>query len=171
MRTGADAWRVGSEGERLVGQTLSWARLFGWRVLHSVPVGGRGADIDHVLIGPGGVVAVNTKHHRGQQVRAARGAVFVNNRETRYVQSSLYEAGRASQLLSAAAGEPVKVRPIIVVVGARRLRCRKSQGVSVLGRNELLVWLLFRRRVLGRPARRSLFSFAREETTWMPADW
>ena len=34
-----------------------------WRVLHSVPVEG-GRDIDHVMIGPPGVVTINSKHHR-----------------------------------------------------------------------------------------------------------
>ncbi|MFG1820613.1 nuclease-related domain-containing protein [Kribbella sp. NPDC049174] len=169
LRTAAGAWREGSAGERLVGQTLVWARLFGWRALHSVPVGSRGSDIDHVLIGPGGVVTVNTKHHRGQRVKAGRDAVFVGTRETRYAQNSLFEAGRAARLLSAAAGPPVKVAPIIVVVGASELRGRKTQGVIVLGRGELLLWLLFRRRVLNKATRDELYAIARRETTWVPA--
>jgi hypothetical protein len=32
-----------------------------WRVLHSVPVGSRDSDIDHVVIGPGGVYTINAK--------------------------------------------------------------------------------------------------------------
>jgi hypothetical protein len=32
-----------------------------WRCRHSIPVGSNGADIDHLVIGPGGVFTLNTK--------------------------------------------------------------------------------------------------------------
>jgi hypothetical protein len=34
-----------------------------WRVRHAVPIGDKGSDIDHVVIGPGGVFTINAKHH------------------------------------------------------------------------------------------------------------
>lgn len=166
FRTADGSWREGAAGERLVGETLGWARLLGWQCLHAVPVGNRGGDIDHVLIGPGGVVTVNTKHHRGQTVKAGRLAVFVGGRQTRYAESSLYEGQRAARLLSAATGRPVEVTPIIVVVGTRRLRGYRSQGVRVMRRSDLIFWLAFRRHRLGRAERRELFEVARRETTW-----
>ncbi|WP_375231873.1 nuclease-related domain-containing protein [Curtobacterium sp. MCPF17_003] len=59
------AWYVGAVGELAVARAL--AKLpDGWVVLHSVPVGERGSDIDHVLLAPTGrVITVNTKHHEG----------------------------------------------------------------------------------------------------------
>lgn len=166
IRTADGAWREGAEGERQVGKTLAMARFFGWRSLHAVPVGTRGSDIDHVLIGPGGVVTVNTKHHRGKAVKAGRLAVFVDGRETRYAENSLHEGQRASRLLTAAVGRPVEVTPIVVVVGARRLRGHKTQGVRILRHGDLLFWLAFRRRRLGRAERRAMFEVARREATW-----
>jgi len=58
-----------------------WERLLRrsprWRVLHSVPLrDARGAvrgDIDHVLIGPPGVVTINTKHHPPRHRHGRRG--------------------------------------------------------------------------------------------------
>jgi len=47
-------------------------------VLHAVPIGGRGSDIDHVLIGPGGVFVLNTKTHPGGKIWAGRNAIRVN---------------------------------------------------------------------------------------------
>jgi hypothetical protein len=45
-----------------VGRKLNrWAAAAGWHVLHAVPIGTRGTDIDHVVIGPFGLVTVNTK--------------------------------------------------------------------------------------------------------------
>ena len=48
MGAGAEAWT--SEGLR---------RLKGWRSIDTIDLGGR--DVDHVLIGPGGVYAIETK--------------------------------------------------------------------------------------------------------------
>ena len=62
IRTSAQSFADGARGERTVGRQLSkWAARYGWYVLHAVPVGRRGADIDHVVIGPFGVITVNTK--------------------------------------------------------------------------------------------------------------
>lgn len=56
MHTVERAWRIGADGEELVAARL--AKLARkdprWKFLHAVPVGDRGADIDHVVIGPGG---------------------------------------------------------------------------------------------------------------------
>ncbi len=62
IRTKAVSFAVGARGERVVGRKLnSWAARYRWHVLHAVPVGRAGADIDHVVIGRFGVVTVNTK--------------------------------------------------------------------------------------------------------------
>ena len=53
----------GAEGERKVGAILENLSP-DWHVLHGVWLG-RG-DIDHVLVGPGGVFTVETKSNRGQ---------------------------------------------------------------------------------------------------------
>lgn len=51
----------GLEGEITVGQTLERLRRLGYEVLHDVPGGLQGSNIDHVLIGPGGVFVIETK--------------------------------------------------------------------------------------------------------------
>src|SRR5438034_2925655 len=46
-------WRKAANGERFVGSVLG--RLpQGWHVFHDVPVGERGANTDHVVVGPAG---------------------------------------------------------------------------------------------------------------------
>src|SRR3954467_9251483 len=47
-------WREGAEGEEAVARRLRKLPQ-GWHVLHAVPVGDKGSDIDHVIVGPGGV--------------------------------------------------------------------------------------------------------------------
>jgi hypothetical protein len=59
----AERWERGAAGERKVGATLE---SFGpdWHVLHDIYLG-RG-NIDHIVVGPGGVYTVETKSHRGR---------------------------------------------------------------------------------------------------------
>ncbi|MEZ0166806.1 NERD domain-containing protein [Kineococcus sp. LSe6-4] len=60
------AWSAGAEGERLVAQTLTELEDHGWRVLHDVHWPGRRfANLDHVAVGPGGVVVVDAKKWAG----------------------------------------------------------------------------------------------------------
>ncbi len=51
--------RQGRDGERAVGQFLERLREDGYRVLHDLV--GEGFNVDHVLIGPAGVFAIETK--------------------------------------------------------------------------------------------------------------
>lgn len=66
------AWRKGAEGERAVGRRLDRLERDGWTVIHDLTVGSRGANIDHLVIGPGGVFVINTKNHLGKRVWGRR---------------------------------------------------------------------------------------------------
>ena len=66
-----------------------------WRVLHSIPVGSRGTDIDHLVIGPGGVFSLNTKNHLGQRVWVHTDVVKVNGQSRNYLRVSEHEAQKA----------------------------------------------------------------------------
>jgi hypothetical protein len=54
VHTDAAAWSKGEKGEELVGKRLEKLGST-WKVIHSIPIGSKGTDIDHVVIGPGGV--------------------------------------------------------------------------------------------------------------------
>ncbi len=51
--------RLGEEGERKVGEELEKLRSRGYQVFHDVP--GPGFNVDHVLVGPAGLVCIETK--------------------------------------------------------------------------------------------------------------
>ena len=91
------AREVGADGEATVGARLDRLKEDGWQVLHSVPVGARGCDIDHVLIGPGGAFTVNTKNHRTADVWVAKPTLMVNGHKESYYAKSRYEAERAAR--------------------------------------------------------------------------
>lgn len=53
-------FRTGVDGERRTAGVLTPLLYRGWKILHSVPIADH-RDLDHVLIGPGGVWVINTK--------------------------------------------------------------------------------------------------------------
>ncbi|MEU4895697.1 nuclease-related domain-containing protein [Streptomyces sp. NPDC044780] len=114
-RSEAYGWRKGLTGERRVGAELERLTRKGWRVLHSIPLP-RGVDIDHLLIGPGGVFSVNTKYHRGARVWVGDDSVKIGGQSYPYVRKSRAEARRASLALSRACGFAVEVRPVLAFV-------------------------------------------------------
>jgi hypothetical protein len=169
VHTRERAFRVGAEGERVVGARL--ARLpESWYVLHSVPVGSRGADIDHVVIGPGGVYTVNTKHLPDARVWLRGDTLVVNGHERDDVPAARAEADRASRLLGRAVGKPVAVVGIVALVGAENgfnVRCQPADGsVTVVGQRQLVPWLLRRRAVLRPSDVESIFAASRRPATW-----
>ena len=162
------AFRVGGEGELLVGRRLERLGRAS-RVLHSVHVGDKDADIDHVVIGPGGVFTLNTKHHPGGRAWVGRWAIMINGHKVPYLRSSRFEAKRAARLLSAACGFSVQVRPAIVIITTRFDLKQQPDDVFV-GRPRAVVWWLRRRPLVLSPDEvATIFEHARRDTTWRPA--
>ncbi len=142
-------WYQGALGEIAVAGRLGTLGPE-WTVLHSVPVGNGSSDIDHVIIGPGGVFTVNTKNHASQTVWVAGRTFMVAGQKQRHIPNAVHEAGRASSLLGRAANAPVGVRPLIVVVNPKSLTIKEAPaGVVVLTDGQLERWLRSRPPVLG----------------------
>lgn len=60
------AWAAGAAGEARVAAILESLQAKGWMTLHDVHWPGRPkANLDHVLVGPGGVVVVDAKNWQG----------------------------------------------------------------------------------------------------------
>ncbi|MGY4969355.1 nuclease-related domain-containing protein [Streptomyces nigrescens] len=141
-KTEADSWRKALEGERLIGRELARLTRTGWRVLHSIPLP-REVDIDHLLIGPGGVFCINTKHHRDASIWVGDDAVKVNHGQARpYVRKARHEALRAGRAITRRCGFAVEVQPALVFVGAKRVdvvptlhdvRVIRGRDVAALG--------------------------------------
>lgn len=174
VHTDERAWRKGAEGEEHVGSRLERLTEQGWHVLHSVPVGQRGSDIDHVLIGPGGVFTINTKNHPGKSIWVAPNQIRVNGQTVPYLRNSRFEAGRAGDLLSARVGWPVIARAALILLtgGIAPQITIKSGGpadVWILDR-----WDVPRRFAKSKPILTSgqveeLYDAARKPGTWAAA--
>jgi hypothetical protein len=62
----AIGWRRGAAGERRTARLLDLLERRGWAVLHDLAVPGSRANIDHLVIGPGGVFVIDSKQYRGR---------------------------------------------------------------------------------------------------------
>jgi hypothetical protein len=169
IRTAAKSFATGARGERVVGRKLErWAARYGWQVLHAVPVGQRGTDIDHVVIAPFGVVTVNTKV-TGTAVWVGEYGMTVGGMKVDYVRKSRAEAGRARKLLARAVGASVPVRSAIVFVGARRFTMAAGgpPDVAVLRSPAALRrWLRKQPSVLSPGQVEQVYQAARKPASW-----
>ncbi|MEV6954941.1 nuclease-related domain-containing protein [Streptomyces sp. NPDC051183] len=122
-----DNWYTGLEGERRVGQELNRLSPLGWRVLHGVEKS-NGGDIDHLVIGPGGVFSINTKTHRGASVWVGDSMAKVNGGPPQpYAAASKAEADYVRRVLGRYCDFEVPVEPVLVFVGAAALKRAVTQ--------------------------------------------
>lgn len=169
VHTDERAWRIGADGEEKVAAQLEKVAKKDprWRFLHAIPVGDRGSDIDHLLIGPGGIFTVNAKNHPGAKIWVGGNTFMVNGHRQPYVRNARYEAERVSKLLTAACGFPVQVHGLIVTVNAQDVVVKtEPDGVNVTWRNNLVKWLLRHGDIHGSDTLDAIFEAARRSTTW-----
>lgn len=101
-------WLAGAEGEKWTAEQLRRLRRRGWRVVHNVML--EGGDIDHVVIGPGGVVAVETKSpDAGWEWLLKEGIV------DRWADQATRSAFRTEALVKQYAKLPIEVCPLMAV--------------------------------------------------------
>lgn len=184
------AWRVGADGEAAVGELLTqlttptrWQRLRRqtppWRVLHGIPLadtrGRPRGDVDHLVIGPPGVLSLNTKHHRGARVVLDGDELTVNRRPTEHIPKARRELERVSAALrpalaAAELGElatRLPIRPMIVLVGARLTRSSFPSGVTVVMSADLVTTLRQMAPSIPPTEVEAVFAVARRSTTWI----
>jgi hypothetical protein len=113
----AVAWRRGAAGERRTARLLAPLERHGWAILHDLALPGSRANLDHLVIGPGGVFVIDSKQYRGRLELDPSGRLW----HGRYplgptLEVVSFEADQAAQILP----DPgVAVVPIVAVHGAQ----------------------------------------------------
>ena len=103
--------------ERRTARRLAALERDGWAILHDLAVPGSRANLDHLVIGPGGVFVIDSKQYRGRLQMDPSGRLW----RGRYplaltVRAASFEADRAAQVLP----DPgMAVVPIVAVHGAQ----------------------------------------------------
>ena len=97
----AIAWRRGAAGEQRTARLLGPLERQGWVVLHDLAVPGSRANLDHLVIGPGGVFVVDSKHYRGRLQLDPSGRLWHGRYPLTTVLGAVsFEADRAAQVLA-----------------------------------------------------------------------
>jgi hypothetical protein len=111
------AWRRGAIGERRTARLLARLERHGWAVLHDLAVPGSRANIDHLVIGPGGVFVIDSKLYSGKLHLAPGGSLW----HGRYPMAPVLRAVRfeADQAAQALAIPGVEVVPLVAVHGTQ----------------------------------------------------
>jgi hypothetical protein len=127
-------YRLGYAGERAVAEELNQLMLEGCRVFHDVPMEPYG-NIDHVILAPTGIYAVETKARRKRHAPRKRAhevifdghtLIFPNGTDMRAVEQARHQADRLRRYLTKAIGEPVNVSAILTLPGW--LVTRRAKG-------------------------------------------
>jgi hypothetical protein len=131
------AWDAGAPCERAVAEKLSELVPRGWYLLHDVHWPGRPkANLDHVLVGPGGVVVVDAKNWTGE-VRVASGVLW----QGRYARTQAVEGALAQCAAVASVMAPPHrrlVRPLICMAAQPDLFGVTNSDVAVAGTERVL---------------------------------
>jgi Nuclease-related domain len=113
----ARAWRRGAAGERRTARLLVPLERHGWAVLHDLAVPRSQANIDHLVIGPGGVFVIDSKQYRGRLQLDPSGRLWHGRHPLApTLQAVSFEADQAAVVLP----DPgLAVVPIVAVHGAQ----------------------------------------------------
>ncbi|MDF2143830.1 nuclease-related domain-containing protein [Knoellia sp. p5-6-4] len=174
----AGAWAAGAEGERRVAAELSNLRE-AWTVLHDrlLRPGQSEANLDHVVIGPGGMFLVDAKNRAGR-VMAWEGGLFqhtvqAGDRVSLNLAAELKKVHGMAAYMAVESGRPVT--PVLCLAGAHEAEFGEHQmlqGVWVVPVSKLVDWLnaqpyVLDRETAGRVVTRAMTDFP--STTTDPA--
>ena len=131
--------RLGLAGEMAAAEELNRLMLDGYRVYHDFPADR--FNIDHIIVGPAGVFAVETKARskKGRGDRKAEARVTSDGRRLEFpswtttepIDQAKRQAAWLSKWLSGAVDAPVKVSPMVTIPGWYIER-KTRDGVPVL---------------------------------------
>ena len=162
----AVAWRRGAAGERRTARMLSPLERQGWVVLHDLALPGSRANLDHLVIGPGGVFVIDSKQYRGRLQLDAVGKLWHGHYPLApALRAASWEADQAAQVLP---DSGMAVVPIVAVHGAQvpwgkvvvdGVRVVSARGLPSMLRTlpavlepERAIWLADRARIRFQPA-------------------
>lgn len=145
-RTGdAARWAKGAAGERRTARMLRPLERRGYVVLHDRSIPRSRANLDHLVIGPCGVIVVDSKNWAKDRVIKGRGRRLKVGRVggKKVVGSATYERDRVEQELARALGRSVPVSVVLAIHGAKvsPFRPVATQGVPLLAARSVRRWI------------------------------
>lgn len=144
--------RLAHDAEMAVGQELNQLMLKGYHVYHDFPA--QKFNIDHIVAGPAGIFAIETKARTKKTKRDGKTnaeVVYDGNRlqfsdrtEQESIQQAINQAAWLKKWLSSAIGEPVEVTPLLTLPGWFVKRT-SATGIPVINPRQIHSYLNGRR--------------------------
>ena len=157
-------WDAGAEGTTAVAEKLGELVPRGWYVLNDVHWPGRPkASLDHVLVGPGGVIVVDSKNWTGE-VRVASGVLW----QGRYARTQAVEGALAQcAAVTSVVAPPHRrlVRPLICMAAQPDLFGVTNSDVAVAGTGRVVGAIEALPPVLDQQAVAGLYAYLGQELT------
>lgn len=146
------AWRRSSVAERRTEAQLRKLERSGYRTLHARAIPGSEAQIDHLVVGPTGVYAVDSeKWDRRLPVRVQMGKKLFHgpfDMKPRLTEAK-WEASQASELISESFGREIAVVPSLAIYGPPvPWKIMTIRGVDVYQGDRARKWITKRERAL-----------------------
>lgn len=146
------AWRRASIAERRTEGQLRKLERSGYRTLHARAIPGSEAQIDHLVVGPTGVYAVDSeKWDKRLPVRVQSGKKLFHgpfDMKPRLTEAR-WEASQASELISKAYGREISVVPSLAIYGPQvPWKIMTIRGVDVYEGARARKWITKRERAL-----------------------
>lgn len=162
------SWYVGAQGEIRVGAILEQLPPE-WATFHALPIGTQSADIDHLVVGPGGIFTINTKHHAGKTIELGKHSMQVNGRPVAHLSRAEAEAARVTTLLRGRMPLLPPVQPVIALVDPRQITVtEKPEQVKVVDARQLPRWLSGLSVVLAEQELDEAIDILDDPHTWRP---
>jgi len=158
----------GALGELLVGDALENVGP-SWDVLHDLPL--HNSVLDHLLIGRPGVYSVRTANYGREDIVIDGDTLIVAGEERDDIRCARQQGDQVSSILAGVVGEPVRVRPLLVVVDPRRLTVKvPASTVRVISSRDLVSELSGAPILLTGDEVANLSDLADRVSTWPSAD-
>ena len=157
-------WAAGGDGEYRVGAALDQLPDGEWWVFHDIPRGKGGTNVDHLVIGVGGVFTVNTKNVAGN-VWVAERVLMVSGEKTNYLPFATSESRDVTRRLARACGWPGDVCPLLVFLAPPTIKAMPPD-VTVLHLGNVRSWLETQPHVLTPEQAYQIVLAANQPSTW-----
>lgn len=138
---------LGFLGERAVGEELATLLADGWCVFHDIAFapnpGGEPMNVDHVVVGTGGIFAIETKTRRKRSLPQGGEVTFDGHaihypwgKEENGVLQALDHCTRLAKMLSEALARPLTVKPVLALPGWT-VRHQEPGDLTVVGGRDI----------------------------------
>lgn len=134
-------------------------------VVHDQPIGRKGARVDHIVVGPFGVLCLTGRHQRGR-VTVTHEECIAEGQRLDIASKARRQAAAVGARLKAVSGLTCSPHPVVVLIGAQLMLQAQPEGVTILTDEALPLWLRSLPRALDDVPQRALSHAVADAGTW-----